>query len=150
MNVGSHARQQRIARRRPTTILEDVTVPRTELATMVTFIAETAQRLNLEVGTFGHMGDGNLHPNLIFDRDDPRAEEVTEASRAEMYRAALSMGGTVTAEHGIGLARRDFLELQRGADAVRVMRSIKDALDPLGILNPGRVLPRRPNSAVPL
>jgi glycolate oxidase len=125
--------------------MEDIGVPRSRVAEMLVAIEEIGQRYNVRIGTFGHVGDGNLHPNLIFDRDDPRAEEVTEASRAEMYRAALEMGGTVTAEHGIGLARRDFLELQRGPDAVRVMRSIKEALDPLGILNPGRVLPPRPS-----
>jgi glycolate oxidase len=127
--------------------MEDIGVPRSRVAEMLVAIEEIGHRYNVRIGTFGHVGDGNLHPNLIFDRDDPRAEEVTEASRAEMYRAALQMGGTVTAEHGIGLARRDFLELQRGSDAVRVMRSIKEALDPLGILNPGRVLPPRPSPA---
>ena len=66
--------------------------------------------------------------------------EVTEAARADLYREALRLGGTVTGEHGIGTARRDFLELQRGADAVRAMRAIKHALDPMGILNPGKVL----------
>jgi glycolate oxidase len=90
--------------------------------------------------TFGHAGDGNLHPNFIFDRDDPQAEALTEAARHDLYVAAIALGGTVTAEHGIGLARRDYLPMQVGADVVGVMRRIKDALDPLGILNPGRVL----------
>ena len=64
---------------------------------------------------------------------------MTEAVKKDLYRAALDLGGTVTGEHGIGMARREWLEVQRGADAVRVMRAIKAALDPLGILNPGRV-----------
>jgi len=121
--------------------MEDIGVPRSRVPDMLLVIEEICARYNVRVGTFGHAGDGNLHPNLVFERDDPRAEEITEAVRAELYRAALGFGGTVTAEHGIGLARRDFLELQRGVESVAVMRSIKRALDPLGILNPGRVLP---------
>ena len=92
------------------------------------------------MATFGHAGDGNLHPNLIFERDDPNAKEMTERVRDDLFRAALELGGTVTAEHGIGTSRREFLELQRGAGAVRAMRAIKASLDPLGILNPGKVV----------
>jgi glycolate oxidase len=115
---------------------------------MLVIIEEICARHHVQVGTFGHAGDGNLHPNLVFARDDPRAEEVTEAVRSEFYRAALGFGGTLTAEHGIGLARREFLELQRGPEAVRVMRSIKQALDPLGILNPDKVfMPLAPGAA---
>ncbi len=119
--------------------MEDIGVPRARVPDMLVVIEEICARHKVTVGTFGHAGDGNLHPNLIFDRDDPRAEEITEAVRGEIYRAALGFGGTLTAEHGIGLARRDFLELQRGPEAVRVMRAIKHALDPLGILNPGKI-----------
>ena len=91
-------------------------------------------------GTFGHAGDGNLHPTFVWDRGDAAAEERAQAACEELYRAALALGGTVTGEHGIGAARRPFLEAQAGADAVAVMRAIKAALDPLGILNPGKVV----------
>lgn len=120
--------------------MEDVGVPRSRVPDLLGAIEEVARRHGIRVATFGHAGDGNLHPNFIFDRDDPRAEELTEAARADLYRAALALGGTVTAEHGIGLARRDVLVDQVGADVVDVMRSIKAALDPLGIMNPGRVI----------
>ena len=120
--------------------MEDVGVPRSRVPELLRAIDEIAVRHGVRCATFGHAGDGNLHPNFIFDHDDPRAEELTEATRAELYRAAIELGGTVTAEHGIGTSRREFLELQRGAGAVGVMRSIKNALDPLGILNPGRVV----------
>jgi glycolate oxidase len=119
--------------------MEDIGVPRSRVPEMLVRIEEICRRHDVRVGTFGHAGDGNLHPNLIFDRDDPRAESTTLATQAEFYKAALELGGTLTAEHGIGLARRDFLELQRGPDAVRIMRAIKEALDPLGIMNPGKV-----------
>ena len=120
--------------------MEDVGVPRSRVPDLLRAIDEIAMQHGVRCATFGHAGDGNLHPNFIFDHDDPRAEELTEATRADLYRAAIALGGTVTAEHGIGTARRAFLELQRGAGAVGVMRAIKNALDPLGILNPGRVV----------
>ena len=120
--------------------MEDVGVPRARVPDMLRAIERIAARHDVRIGTFGHAGDGNLHPDLVFDRGDPRAETVTRLVQADLYRAALELGGTVTAEHGIGLARRDWLEIQRGPDAVRFMRAIKAALDPLGILNPGRVI----------
>src|SRR5439155_3415795 len=119
--------------------MEDIGVPRSKVPEMLVVIDEIARRHKVRVATFGHAGDGNLHPNLIFDRDDANAEEITEGVRTEFYKAALDFGGTLTAEHGIGSSRREFLVQQKGADAVRVMRAIKDALDPLGILNPGKV-----------
>ena len=120
--------------------MEDVGVPRGRVPELLRAIEASATRLGVRCGTFGHAGDGNLHPNLVFERDDPTAEATTEAFKDEIYRAAIALGGTVTAEHGIGLARRDYLELQRGPEAVAIMRAIKAALDPQGILNPGRVL----------
>jgi len=120
--------------------MEDVGVPRARIPEMLTAIEEIAAKHAVRIGTFGHAGDGNLHPTLVFERDDPNAEAINEAARGDLYRAAIALGGTITGEHGVGVARRDYLELQRGADAIRVMRQIKTALDPLGILNPGRVL----------
>ena len=120
--------------------MEDVGVPRARVPELLAAIERVAAAHDVRCGTFGHAGDGNLHPNLVFERDDPTAEATTEAFKDEIYRAAIALGGTVTAEHGIGLARRDYLELQRGPEAVAIMRAIKAALDPQGILNPGRVL----------
>jgi glycolate oxidase len=130
----------RALERMGTVRMEDVGVPRGRVPALLHAIEEIAARHGVYCATFGHAGDGNLHPNLVFDRDDPRAEELTETVRDEIYRAALALGGTVTAEHGIGLARRDWLGLQVGDDALDVMRRIKGALDPLHILNPGRVV----------
>ena len=120
--------------------MEDVGVPRARVPQLLQAIERAGEAHGVRIATFGHAGDGNLHPNFVFERDDPRAEELTEAVRADIYRAAIDLGGTLTAEHGIGSSRRDFLEMQVGSDAVRVMRAIKAALDPLGILNPGKVL----------
>ena len=120
--------------------MEDVGVPRGRVTALLEAIDEIARRRGVRIATFGHAGDGNLHPNFVFERDDPRAEALTEAARADLFRAAIALGGTITAEHGIGTSRRSALVDQVGPDAIRVMRSIKAALDPLGILNPGKVL----------
>jgi glycolate oxidase len=130
----------RALERQGTVRMEDVGVPRGRVPELLVEIQAAADRHGVRVATFGHAGDGNLHPNFIFDHDDPRAAELTETVRDEIFAAALALGGTVTAEHGIGLLRRDALVDQVGPDVIDVMRSIKDALDPLGILNPGRVI----------
>jgi glycolate oxidase len=120
--------------------MEDVGVPRGRVPELLVEIQAAADRHGVRVATFGHAGDGNLHPNFVFDHDDPRAPELTETVRDEIFAAAIALGGTVTAEHGIGLSRRAALVDQVGADVIDVMRSVKAALDPLGILNPGRVI----------
>ncbi len=120
--------------------MEDVGAPRSRMPELLLAIERVATAHNVRCGTFGHAGDGNLHPTFVWDRDDHDAEERAHAACEELYRAAIALGGTVTGEHGIGAARRPFLEEQRGADAVDVMRAIKTALDPLGILNPGKVV----------
>jgi glycolate oxidase len=130
----------RALERQGTVRMEDVGVPRSRVPQLLVAIDRICAEHGVRVATFGHAGDGNLHPNFIFDHDDPRAEEMTERVRDEIFHAALELGGTVTAEHGIGTSRRAFLELQRGPGAVRVMRAIKAALDPDGILNPGKVI----------
>jgi glycolate oxidase len=123
--------------------MEDVGVPIGRVPDLLVAIQAAADRHGVRVATLGHAGDGNLHPNFIFDHDDPRAAELTEVVRDEIFAAALSLGGTVTAEHGIGLSRREALVDQVGTDVIDVMRSIKTALDPLGIMNPGRVFADR-------
>jgi glycolate oxidase len=121
--------------------MEDVGVPRSRVPDLLREIEAIGRRHGLVIGTFGHAGDGNLHPTFILDRAEGDAAVTRlDAARADLYEAALALGGTVTGEHGIGAARRDWLVRQRGDDAVAVMRSIKRALDPRNLLNPGRVL----------
>jgi glycolate oxidase len=128
-----------LARRRPTTILEDVTVPRTELATMVKFIADTAKAHNVEVGTFGHLGDGNLHPTFLTDERD--ADEMERVHRAldAIFRRTVELGGTITGEHGVGLAKKPWLRHQLGDASYMLLKQVKAALDPRGLLNPGKI-----------
>jgi glycolate dehydrogenase FAD-linked subunit len=130
----------RALERQGTVRMEDVGVPRGRVPELLVEIQAAADRHGVRVATFGHAGDGNLHPNFIFEHGDPRAPELTETVRNEIFAAALALGGTVTAEHGIGLSRREALVDQVGPDVIDVMRTIKDALDPLGIMNPGRVI----------
>jgi glycolate oxidase len=121
--------------------MDDVGVPRSRIPEMLAAITRISEAHGLPVGVFGHAGDGNLHPTFVVNRDDATAESRIDAARAEIYAAAISLGGTVTGEHGIGTARRGYLASQRGPDSVRAMTAIKRALDPLGILNPGKALP---------
>jgi len=128
-----------LARQRPTTILEDVTVPRSELVSMVSFIAATAASHGLQIGTFGHMGDGNLHPTFLTDeRDADEMQRVHHALDAIVART-LELGGTITGEHGVGLAKKAWLRKQMGDDSYELMRQIKQTLDPAGLLNPGKI-----------
>ncbi|MBC2608076.1 FAD-binding oxidoreductase [Pelagicoccus albus] len=128
-----------LARIRPTTILEDATVPRSELGKMIRFIQDLAARTGLEIATFGHFGDGNLHPTFLTDeRDEEEMHRVEEAMK-EIFDYALSLGGTITGEHGVGLAKKGFLEQQLGGDSYALLGMIKKSLDPMGILNPGKI-----------
>ena len=128
-----------LARLRPTTILEDITVPRTHLAEMVSFIAQTAAEHQLTVGTFGHMGDGNLHPTFLTDeRDLPEMARVHLALDAIVSKT-LSLGGTITGEHGVGLAKKHWLQQQLGEPSLNLMRQLKHTIDPQNLLNPGKI-----------
>jgi glycolate oxidase len=128
-----------LARVRPTTILEDVTVPRTALAEMVSFIAGVAAKHELMVGTFGHMGDGNLHPTFLTDERNAAEMECVHQALEEIVDKTLALGGTITGEHGIGLAKKPWLKRQIGDSSYELMRTIKQSLDPEGLLNPGKI-----------
>ena len=128
-----------LARQRPTTILEDVTVPRSELAAMVAFIAETAAAFDLQIGTFGHMGDGNLHPTFLTDERDEAEMARVHLALDAIVTKALDLGGTITGEHGVGLVKRQWLRQQFDEGSFTLMQQIKRALDPNDILNPGKI-----------
>jgi glycolate oxidase len=128
-----------LARVAPTTILEDATVPRSELARMIRFVAAVARKYKLKIGTFGHMGDGNLHPTFLTDeRNKDEMHRVEEAFK-EIFDEAIRLGGTITGEHGVGLAKKSILPKFAGDAQMRVMRELRRALDPNGILNPGKM-----------
>lgn len=136
---GRRAALGALSRVRPTTVLEDATVPRSRLAEMVAEIEAIAARHSLVIGIFGHAGDGNLHPTILTDERD--SDEMARVALAvkDIFEAALRLGGTVSGEHGIGFSKADFLPLEMGPGAMGMMRAIKSALDPKNILNPGKV-----------
>lgn len=139
-----------LARIRPTTILEDATVPRSELAPMLEKIRAIASTYNLTFGNFGHAGDGNLHPTCLTDERDK--DEIHRAEKAfeEIFMAAVKLGGTITGEHGTGLSKKKFLEKITEPAALEMMRRIKQTLDPNNVLNPGKIFSMKPRCEGPM
>ncbi|GAA5179951.1 glycolate oxidase subunit GlcD [Rugosimonospora acidiphila] len=122
------------------TILEDASVPRPRLAEMVERIGAIADKHQVTVATFGHAGDGNLHPTCVLpDARDTDAIARAEAAFADIFAAAIELGGTITGEHGVGSAKLPHLEARLGSDQLALLRRIKAAFDPAGILNPGKL-----------
>ena len=128
-----------LARLRPTTLLEDVTVPRSELASMIRSVEAIAKKHDVTIATFGHFGDGNLHPTVLTDERDAAEMHRVEAALAEIFAAALERGGTITGEHGVGLAKKPYLKRQLGDASYDLLRLIKHTLDPERLLNPGKI-----------
>lgn len=128
-----------LARLKPTTILEDATVPRSEIANMVKAINEIAEKHQVKICTFGHAGDGNLHPTCPTDARDEEEMARVEAAFADIFDQAIRLGGTITGEHGVGMVKAPYLEWKVGSAGIAVMKGIKQALDPQQILNPGKV-----------
>lgn len=128
-----------LARRRPTTILEDATVPRSELSIMIEKVAEAARKFDLTFGNFGHAGDGNLHPTCLTDERDN--QEINRAHKAFefIFNEAVKLGGTITGEHGTGLSKKQFLELVAGSPGLEMMKKIKSSIDENNIMNPGKI-----------
>ena len=133
-----------LARVRPTTILEDATVPRSEVAPMLEKISQIAAKYNLTFGNFGHAGDGNLHPTCLTDERNKEEIERTERAFEEIFSEAVKLGGTITGEHGTGLSKRQFFEKIAGPAQIGMMRSIKNSIDPNAVLNPGKIFSLSP------
>jgi glycolate oxidase len=128
-----------LARLAPVTILEDVSVPRPRLAELVSTIEKIAERYQVTIATFGHAGDGNLHPTACVDPSDGDAADRAHAAFGEIFHAATALGGTITGEHGIGAAKLGYLADHLGPDQMALLRRVKAAFDPAGILNPGKL-----------
>ena len=120
------------------TLLDDLCVPVHQLSAMVTAIEGSAARHGLVVGTFGHAADGNLHPTIVFDPTSESSRKAAETCFAELIELALGLGGTVSGEHGVGQIKRGLLALQYSEAERSLMARVKQAFDPLELLNPGR------------
>jgi len=129
-----------LAQLKPTTVLEDATVPRSRLTEMLKALQEIAVRYELTMGTFGHAGDGNLHPTILTDARNTEEMERVHRAVDEIFKKALELGGTLSGEHGIGLAKKGYLEWELGSSGIDLTRRIKQALDPENILNPGKMI----------
>ena len=129
-----------LAKLKPTVVLEDATVPRSQVPAMIRAIDEISQKFNLPIGTFGHAGDGNLHPTILTDRRDRQEWARVEAAVEAIFDAALRLGGTLSGEHGIGKAKSRFMEKEVGPGTILYSKRIKAALDPKNILNPGKII----------
>ncbi|MET7329120.1 FAD-linked oxidase C-terminal domain-containing protein [Nonomuraea sp. NPDC005650] len=121
-------------------LVEDVCVPRSLLPDMITAIEETSARHGVKILTVAHAGDGNLHPVFIFDRGTAEPPAEVWAAADEVFTRALELGGTLTGEHGVGLLKRRWLDLESGPVVTEVQQGIKAVFDPLGILNPGKAI----------
>jgi glycolate oxidase len=121
-------------------LLEDVGAPVPELPQLLSGIAAVAEQYSVEIPVVAHAGDGNTHPIVVFDRGDPAAQERAYLAFNEIMQLAIELGGTITGEHGVGRAKKAALPAQLGPDVMALSHKIKNALDPLGILNPGAIL----------
>lgn len=130
-----------LARKAPSKLGEDITVPRSAIPETVRRLKAIGSKYGLPIVIFGHAGDGNLHPNILFDRRDPAQWDSVQKMAAEEFNLALELGGTLSGEHGVGMLKRPYIEQALGPLSVKIQKNIKQALDPLDILNPGKVLP---------
>ncbi|EXX84741.1 FAD-binding protein [Paenibacillus darwinianus] len=128
-----------LARMKPTTILEDATVPRSKIGDMVKAINDIAKKYDVMICTFGHAGDGNLHPTCPTDARDAGEMHRVEQAFEEIFLKAIELGGTITGEHGVGVMKRPYLALKVGEAGVAAMQAVKSAFDPNNIMNPGKM-----------
>jgi glycolate oxidase len=129
-----------LAKLRPTTFVEDATVPRSKVPNMIRAVNNIAKKHNVTIGTFGHAGDGNLHPTIVCDIRDKEEMKRVYSAMDELFQAALDLGGSISGEHGVGLGKLKYMESQFGPQGMEAMRAIKKALDPNGIMNPGKLV----------
>jgi glycolate oxidase len=129
-----------LSRIKPTTVLEDATVPRSKIPAMIRSIDEISRTFHLTIGTFGHAGDGNLHPTILTDRRDKEEWTRVEQAVDAIFDRALALGGTLSGEHGIGTAKSKYMEKETSRATILYSRRIKAALDPKNILNPGKII----------
>lgn len=134
-----------VRRRAAHKVSEDVVVPRRHLGTLVEFVGELGQRSGIDALSYGHAGDGNLHVNFLWNH----AEEVAQvdACTLALFEKVVALGGTLSGEHGIGLLKAPYLGLEQSEELIAVQKRIKQSFDPLGILNPGKIFPRRGHGA---
>lgn len=135
------------ARISPAMLVNDATVPRTRLPEVLRKIQEIERRHGLTIAKIFHAGDGNLHSNILFDREDPEGLRRAEAATAEIFEVAAGVSGTITGEHGVGAEKPNFMKLVYSPEDIEAQRKVREVFDPEGMANPGKVLPEREAAA---
>jgi glycolate oxidase subunit GlcD len=127
----------------PDLLVQDATVPRTKLPEVLARIAQIGESYDIKIANVFHAGDGNLHPNLLFDRQNEDELDRVERASKEIMQLCVEVGGTITGEHGVGIDKRDYMPLVQNETELEMLRSVKELFDPKGLFNPGKVLPSR-------
>jgi len=130
-----------VGRIRPNKINEDVVVPRSRVPDYLEAMEGLQAQSGLPIVCFGHVGDGNIHVNVMIDAANAEERSAAESVKKRIFELAVEMGGTISGEHGIGIMKSEFLPMALGQDLIAAMRRVKAALDPNGILNPGKIFP---------
>jgi len=126
-----------------TCIVEDATVPRSRITDMLVAVENIASKHDVTIGTFGHAGDGNLHPTILYNMYDKAEAARVHKAVDEIFAAALGFGGTLSGEHGIGIAKMKYLVDELGTSGLDLMKTVKEAMDPEYMFNPGKLVPAR-------
>jgi glycolate oxidase len=128
---------------RPDKISEDIVVPRSRMAEFIGFLEDLARAYDLPMAGYGHAGDGNIHVNILFDGKTPGQKEKAEAAVRELFTKVIEMKGTLSGEHGVGITKAPFIEMEISKPVLELMARLKKAFDPNGILNPGKIFPNK-------
>jgi glycolate oxidase len=128
------------------TLLDDIAVPRTQIPALLAHCEQTAQQTGVTIGVFGHAGDGNLHPTIVYDADSTQQAAAARRAFTAILSGALELGGTVTGEHGVGALKPEWLTDELDPTVAELHHQVKTLFDPAGILNPGRALPPQPGA----
>ncbi len=125
----------------PTKINEDIVVPRGKIPEMIQILTDIAEKYNLKIVNFGHAGDGNIHVNIMTDKNNKEEYQKATGAVKDIFEATLKLGGTISGEHGIGLTKARYVEMELSQVSIGLMKAIKTVFDPKGIINPGKMFP---------
>ena len=126
---------------KPTKINEDIVVPRGRVPEMLAELKRIADRYNLIIANFGHAGDGNIHVNIMTDKNDKEEYEKAKKAVRDIFEATVQLEGTISGEHGIGLTKKEFIDMELSEVSIKLMKEVKSVFDPKGIMNPGKIFP---------
>jgi glycolate oxidase len=120
-------------------INEDIVVPRTKIPDAIDMIGELSDTYNVKIATFGHAGDGNIHVNIMIDKDDKDEVQRAEDAVRQLFKNVIALGGTLSGEHGVGIVKAPYIDIELKKPELLIMKRIKETFDPNNILNPGKI-----------